>query len=81
MRILWDEPKRLANIDKHGRDFAGLTMEFFAGALVRPTRDGRLQAIGRLEGGAVSVIFRPLGREAISVISMRDASRRERMAT
>lgn len=75
MRILWDEPKRLANIDKHGRDFAGLTMEFFAGALVRPTRDDRL------EGRVVSVIFRPLGREAISVISMRDASRRERMAT
>jgi uncharacterized protein len=24
MLIFWDEPKRLANIDKHGFDFAGL---------------------------------------------------------
>lgn len=29
MRIVWDEPKRLANIDKHdGVDLAGVTEEF-----------------------------------------------------
>lgn len=80
MRIVWDEPKRLANLDKHGFDFADLTMTFFADAVVRPTRAGRLQAIGRHAGVPVSVIFRPLGREALSVISMRDASRKEREA-
>ena len=29
MKILWDEPKRIANISKHGMDFAVLTEDFF----------------------------------------------------
>jgi uncharacterized protein len=28
MQILWDEPKRLANLDKHGLDFADLNEAF-----------------------------------------------------
>jgi len=28
MKIVWDEPKRLANIEKHGLDFAALDDEF-----------------------------------------------------
>jgi uncharacterized DUF497 family protein len=28
MVILWDEPKRQANIEKHGFDFADLTEDF-----------------------------------------------------
>lgn len=78
MRIVWDEPKRLANIDKHGMDFADLTMEFFASATVVPARPGRYIAIGRLDDGTAAVIFTRLGAEAISVISMRAASPRER---
>jgi uncharacterized DUF497 family protein len=27
----WDEPKRLANLDKHGLDFEQLTQDFFCG--------------------------------------------------
>jgi hypothetical protein len=27
MRILWDEPKRLANIARHGMDFADLVLK------------------------------------------------------
>lgn len=46
MVIAWDEPKRLANLDKHGMDFATLTEEFFANSLVIPARDGRFKAIG-----------------------------------
>lgn len=57
MIIVWDEPKRLANIDKHGLDYADLSLEFFQRALIRPAKRGRLQAIGRLADGAVAVIF------------------------
>ncbi len=78
MRIVWDEPKRLANLDKHGLEFADLSVEFFAAALVRPVRSGRFQAIGRVGGRTVTVIFKPLGSEAISVISMRRANKKER---
>ena len=78
MRVLWDEPKRRTTLGKHGLDFAELSPEFFAGAIVRPVREARLQAIGPLAGRMVAVIFVKLGSEAISVISMRRASRRER---
>lgn len=79
MRITWDEPKRLANLAKHGLDFADLDLEFFAGSLVTPSRDGRFVAIGRSKGRiVVAVVFRPLGSQALSVISMRPASRKER---
>jgi len=40
MRIVWDEPKRLANIAKHGIDFSMISETFFATALVRPGKDG-----------------------------------------
>lgn len=29
MRIVWDEHKRLVNIDRHGMDFADLDEAFF----------------------------------------------------
>jgi uncharacterized DUF497 family protein len=77
MEILWDEPKRLANLDKHGMDFAALDERFFAEARVGPARDGRLMAVGQLDG-VVTVVFVTLGTEALSVISMRPASSRER---
>jgi uncharacterized DUF497 family protein len=78
MRIVWDEPNRLANLAKHGMDFAGLEEEFFENATVVPANDGRSIAIGRHLGSNIVVVFAPLGREAIGVISMRLASRRER---
>ena len=37
MEIVWDEPKRLANLDKHGLDFAELDEIFFEGAVVLPS--------------------------------------------
>lgn len=80
MRIVWDEPKRRSNIEKHdGLDFADLDMDFFDTSTVVPVRNGRSMAIGEFRGVIViAVIFRPLGSEAISVISMRRADRRER---
>ncbi|MBB4184251.1 BrnT family toxin [Sinorhizobium terangae] len=78
MKIIWDEPKRIANIEKHGLDFADLSLEFFLASLVVPAKNGRSKAIGRLEDGTVVVIFVTLGTEALSVISMRPARKDER---
>ncbi len=76
--ITWDEPKRQANLAKHGLDFADLTYEFFLSATVIDAKDGRLAAIGMLADGTVTTIFATLGTEALSVISLRPASKKER---
>ncbi|MGP2492348.1 BrnT family toxin [Mesorhizobium sp. PUT5] len=78
MKIVWDEPKRLANIEKHGLDFSALDGEFFLGSLVVPAKSGRFKAIGKLADGVVAVVFVRLGMEGVSVVSMRSASRTER---
>ena len=79
MKIVWDEPKRETNIAKHGLDFADLTLEFFRDAKVASAKGDRFVAVGELNGQIViAVIFRPLGSEALSVISMRPASTKER---
>ena len=78
MRIVWDEPKRLANLDKHGLDFADLNETFFDSALVLPTYNKRWAGIGKNMRGVIVVVFVTLGKEAVSVISMRPASRNER---
>lgn len=78
MIIVWDEPKRQANLSKHGMDFADLDPEFFVSASLVPVKNGRYAAIGRLADGTVTTIFATLGSEAISIISMRRASRKER---
>jgi uncharacterized DUF497 family protein len=78
MKIVWDEPKRLANLDKHGLDFAELDETFFDNALVLPTYNGRWVGIGKNIRGVIVVVFVTLGKEAISVISMRTANKNER---
>ncbi|MBD8555540.1 BrnT family toxin [Rhizobium sp. CFBP 8762] len=79
MKIIWDEPKRLTNLAKHGFDFADLTLEFFRDASVTTAKADRFIAIGELHGQQViAVIFRPLGSQALSVISMRPANQKER---
>ena len=79
MNIVWDEPKRLANLEKHGIDFADIPLEFFETALIGKAKGGRWFALGRF-GMAIVVIFVVLGREGISIVSARPASRKERMA-
>jgi uncharacterized protein len=80
MKIVWDEPKRLANLYKHGLDFADLNETFFDDALVVPShnKSKRWVAIGVSIQGVVVVVFARLGREGISIVSMRPASRSER---
>ena len=78
MNILWDEPKRLANLAKHGLDFADLNETFFDSALVVPSYNRRWVGIGKNIRGVIVVVFVTLGKEAVSVISMRPASKNER---
>jgi uncharacterized DUF497 family protein len=78
MKIVWDEPKRLANLDKHGLDFADLNETFFDKALVLPSHHKRWSGIGKNIRGVIVVVFVVLGNEAVSVISMRPASKNER---
>jgi uncharacterized DUF497 family protein len=78
MMIVWDEPKRFANLQNRGLDFADLTIGFFETATVFRAKLGRYIAIGRFRGTIIAVVYKPLGSEAISVISMRPASRKER---
>ena len=81
MQIVWDELKRLANIEKHGLDFADLYSEFFVHAVTMPVNRGRSKAVGRLADGTIVVIFLALGTEALSVISIRPARKDERKLT
>ena len=78
MMIVWDEPKRLMNLARHGLDFVDLDEEFFLSSIVVPAKEGRLMAIGRLKPDVIVVVFAVLGTEGVSVISMRAASRKER---
>lgn len=79
MIITFDAPKREKNLAKHGLDFAALTVDFFASSVIVPAKAGRAMAIGEFNGQIiVAVVFKPLGSEAISVISMRPASAKER---
>ena len=78
MKIIWDEPKRIANLDKHGMDFADLNEKFFDTALVLNTYGRRYRAIGVNIRGVISVIFAVYGAEAVSIVSMRPANKKER---
>jgi uncharacterized protein len=76
--IVWDKPKREANLAKHGIDFADIDEAFFLSATVRPTKKDRFSALGQIQDDTITVIFSLLGREGVSIISARSASRKER---
>ena len=83
MKFVWDEPKRQTNIVTHGLDLADAESFDWETAIVVPGHAGedghlRFRAIGRLGNELVTLVFSPLGAEAISVISLRPASRAER---
>ena len=79
MKLVWDEPKRQRNIAKHGLDFAVLTSEFFENARIEDAKSGSFLAVGEFDGVTIiAVVFRPLGSEALSIISMRRANKAER---
>ncbi|OQW56395.1 MAG: hypothetical protein A4S14_00410 [Proteobacteria bacterium SG_bin9] len=78
MKIVWDEPKRLANLKKHRLDFKDLNEVFFDNAVIIPSYGNRSIAVGVSIRGVIVVVFVHYGREGVSVISMRPASRKER---
>lgn len=78
MRIIWDEPKRLANLHKHGFDFADVVYFEWETAVIDASHSNRMKAIGYYADGTAVVIFATLGTEAISIISFRPASVKER---
>ena len=79
MKIIWDEPKRAANLVKHGMDFADLNERFFDHAVVIRSYRNLSRAIGVSIRGVIAVIFAVYGQEAVSIISMRPASESERL--
>ena len=78
MFITNDPRKQQINLEAHGYDFDDLNVEFFETAVIIPAKGGRWMAIDELRGRAVTVVFKRLGTEELSVISMRPASRKER---
>lgn len=83
MKIIWGEPKRLANIEKHGLDFADIgefawESALFEESLAKNFGRQRFKALGYFRDGTAAVIFATLGSEAISIISFRQASKQER---
>ena len=63
---------------KHGLDFAELTLAIFETAVIVPAKLSRFFAFGSFDGRMIAVVFKPLGEEAVSVISMRPAKKKER---
>jgi uncharacterized DUF497 family protein len=83
MKVVWDEPKRQANIQTHGFDLADAELFDWETAVVVSGHAGkggrpRFRAIGWLGPELVTLVFSPLGAEAVSAISLRPASRAER---
>ncbi|MCJ2133357.1 BrnT family toxin [Methylobacterium sp. J-026] len=85
MRFTYDQPKRQANIAKHGFDLAEFEHAFsFDRFLKIPTKQSRtgrerFKLIGAWHGVTVVVaIVSPLGSEAIDVVSVRPANTKER---
>ena len=72
MRIIWDEPKRLANVLKHGFDFADLDQAYFDNSVVRPARPPRWFAFGRFDEKIIAVVFSPLGRQRMAKLFATD---------
>jgi len=81
MQFEWHEPKRLANIEKHGIDFLDAGLLFEGPHLVAPANlvgdEQRWIALGIVEGIYVAAIFTQRG-SLIRLISMRRARANER---
>jgi uncharacterized DUF497 family protein len=84
--IVWDEPKRLANLVKHDLDFAEFEAGFdFATAVAVPAKSSqtgrpRSKLIGSLHGRlVVAAIVSQLGTEALALVGFRPASSLKRM--
>jgi uncharacterized DUF497 family protein len=50
VEIVWDERKRMRNIEVHGLDFRALHLDFFDGAVVVPAKQGTTDGRRRVRG-------------------------------
>jgi uncharacterized DUF497 family protein len=78
--ITWDEPKRRANLRKHGIDLAELEPVFDHPMItVEDDRERynelRLQSLGMWRGRVVFLVWTPRGDETAHLISCRYADR------
>ena len=86
MVITFDSPKQATNLKRHGLDLADARVRFeWTGAMIGAghlSKYGkpRFVAVGMFDGDLHAVVFQPLGSEAISLISFRPASNKERDA-
>jgi len=83
MRFEWDEEKNLANIQKHGLDFADAWEIFSSPVLVglddrEDYSEDRWIGIGMLKSRTVVVLYTERGEDIIRVISLRKALTYER---
>ena len=80
-QLVWDETKRLTNIEKHGLDFLDAIELLDGPHLVLPATtvggEARSIAIGLVEGRVLALIFTRRDG-AIRCISLRKARKRER---
>jgi len=83
MEITWNPAKRLANLKKHGLDFADAELVFSGYTLTRPDHcfdydgEARFSTIGLLDEVVVMIAHTESG-DHIHLISMRKAERHER---
>lgn len=85
MIFTFDEPKRQANIAKHGFDLAEFEGAFSFGRFLslptKPSATGRerFKLLGSWRGETVVVVIvSPLGTEAVDIVSVRRANTKER---
>jgi len=84
MEYEWGEDKRLLNLEKHGWDFAEAHRIWDEKAPVNEEyseRKGeeRWIAVGRIGSKTVSIIYEDVAEDRKRIISMRDASDKERI--
>ena len=80
--ITWDEPKRRANLRKHGIDLAELESVFdFSMITVEDDREryseSRLQSLGMWRARVVFLVWTPRGDDTAHLISCRYANRKQ----
>ena len=83
MQFEWDEAKNRINIQKHGIDFADVSLMFENEMLIEPDRrfdydEDRWIGIGFLGPGIAVVVWTERYGDLIRIISARRASRHER---
>jgi uncharacterized DUF497 family protein len=83
MEFEWDEAKNRSNIRKHGLDFADAAAAFDGPLLVAPDvrehGENRLIGVGMILNRVVVVVFMQLAANRVRVISLRKATRSERL--